>query len=97
MRYFKRLWTEPRGDRGPSWRYFEVDDRGRIVRQIEAYDDGTILKYGPLRGRAIKFDPDAMTYEIGNAEFERRWATAVFPGKIGRVGAAGAPIFTRPR
>jgi hypothetical protein len=89
MRYFKRLWTEPRGDWGASWRYFEVDDTARVVRQIEAYDNRTVLKYGPRHRRdeygklSDEFNrQDAIAYEIGKVEFERRWAnqtTAVFP------------------
>lgn len=46
--YVKRHWNEPRGDEhdawGTSWWYFEVDDEGRVLRQIEQYDSGVRLR-----------------------------------------------------
>lgn len=48
--YVKRHWNELRGDEhnawGPSWWYFEVDDEGGVLRQIEQYDSGVRLRYG---------------------------------------------------
>lgn len=48
--YVKRHWNELRNDEhdawGTSWWYFEVDDKGRVLRQIEEYDSGMCLCYG---------------------------------------------------
>jgi hypothetical protein len=48
--YVKRHWNESRGDEhdawGTSWWYFEADDKGRVLRQIEQYDSGVRLCYG---------------------------------------------------
>lgn len=48
--YVKRHWNELRGDEhdawGTSWWYFEVDDRGCALRQIEKYHSGVLLRYG---------------------------------------------------
>jgi hypothetical protein len=42
--YVKRHWVELRGDEhnawGTSWWYFEVDDNGGVLRQVELYDSG---------------------------------------------------------
>ncbi len=50
-RFFRRRWDDPRGDEfhgwGPSVWYFEVGDDGWPVRQVEAYDAGPVLRYGP--------------------------------------------------
>jgi hypothetical protein len=49
LTYVKRHWNETRGDAhdawGTSWWYFEVDDNGRVLRQIEQYDAGVSLRY----------------------------------------------------
>lgn len=48
--YVKRHWDELRGDEqdawGTSWWYFEVNDEGAVLRQIEQYDSGVRLRYG---------------------------------------------------
>jgi hypothetical protein len=50
-RFYRRRWDESRGDEfdawGPSVWYFEVDDDGWLVRQVEVYDTGPVLRYGP--------------------------------------------------
>jgi hypothetical protein len=47
--YVKRLWNHLRGDEhdawGTSWWYFEVDEEGEVLRQIEQYDSGICLRY----------------------------------------------------
>ena len=49
MRYFKRFWGETRGDQYSDWGtstwYFETDNKGEVLRQIEVYSNGTVLKY----------------------------------------------------
>lgn len=48
--YVKRHWAELGGDEhnawGTSWWYFEVDDNGGVLRQVELYDSGVRLCYG---------------------------------------------------
>lgn len=43
--------AESRGDEFDAWGhsvwYFEVDNDGRPVRQIEVYDTGPVLRYRP--------------------------------------------------
>lgn len=50
-RYFRRRWEEPRGDRYDAWGhstwYFETGTDGWPTRQIEVYDAGPTLRYGP--------------------------------------------------
>jgi Domain of unknown function (DUF5071) len=47
--YYKRHWTENRGDKhndwGTSWWYFETDGEGNILKQIEEYENGTVQCY----------------------------------------------------
>lgn len=47
--YVKRHWNQLRSDEhdawGTSWWYFEVDDEGGVLRQIEQYDSGVCLRY----------------------------------------------------
>lgn len=87
MRYFKRRWEESRGDQydewGPSTWYFEVGSDGYAVRQVEQYDDGTVLKYdddhandelGGLADQPLdvaEFTP----FEVDRAAFENAWAS----------------------
>lgn len=88
-RYFRRLWEETRGDAFDSWGeavyHFEVSDEGWPTRQIEDYETGPTLRYGPGREedeyghlgqtRLEKFeDWDSLT--IAEDEFEQAWASA---------------------
>jgi hypothetical protein len=42
MQYFKAYWDESRGDKfdswGRSWWYFETDDGGNVLRQVEKFE-----------------------------------------------------------
>jgi hypothetical protein len=85
MRYFKQFWNESRGDKfdswGCSWWYFETDDAGNVLRQIEKYDAGVVLRYdeshledefGGLAEKPVDSD------EIGGSniapqDFEQEW------------------------
>lgn len=86
MRYFKRRWDEQRGDHfndwGLSWWYFETDADGSVVRQIERYDSGAVLRYdqshldddfGKLCEVPLDLDEFA-AFEITLEEFEEAWA-----------------------
>jgi len=50
-RWFSRRWEEPRGDSLDAWGaatyYFETGEDGRPTRQVETYDAGPALRYGP--------------------------------------------------
>lgn len=47
MRYYRRRSEDPDRPygRGPSTSFFETDDAGVIVRQVEIYEDGPVLRY----------------------------------------------------
>ena len=86
-RFYRRRWDGPRGDEFDSWGhslwYFEKDDEGWPVRQVEVYDAGPVLRYGPghdedsygCLGQASLYDSDEDwgTFEITDTEFERVW------------------------
>ena len=89
VRYFGRGWDESRGDAFDSWGpavyYFEVSDDGRLTRQVETYEAGPTLRYGPEReedehgrlgqARVEEFE-DWAAWEITADEFERAWVSA---------------------
>jgi hypothetical protein len=86
-RFYRRRWDESRGDEFDAWGhsvwYFEVDDAGRPVRQIEVYDSGPVLRYGPGYekdqygglGQANLDDPDQdwSQFVLSPGAFERVW------------------------
>ena len=83
--HYRREWNESRGDEYADWGtsiwYFEVDDAGNVLRQIEVYQIGRILRYdqqhlvdafGMLADQAL--DPDEFAgYVVPVAEFEAAW------------------------
>ncbi|WP_211236783.1 hypothetical protein [Sporocytophaga myxococcoides] len=84
-RYFKRKWNETRGDEFDSWGtsiwYFEVEDNGYAVKQIELYDNGNRLKYhldkrfddyGGLGSQPLDLD-EFKEFEINQDEFDFEW------------------------
>jgi hypothetical protein len=87
-RYFKRRWTESRGDSHDAWGsavyFFETDDTLVPLRQIELYDSGQCLlydaehqedQYGMLTSEALSaWDEPPDRYEIEAAEFEHHWS-----------------------
>jgi hypothetical protein len=84
-RFYRRRWDETRGDEFDGWGcsvwYFEVGDDGWPVRQVEVYETGRVLPYGPGReedrfgglGQASLYDSgeDWSHFEIAGEEFER--------------------------
>jgi hypothetical protein len=87
-RYFKRRWEESRDDRHDSWGastwYFEVDEEGWPTRQLEVYDAGPTLRYGPghaedAAGRLSQSQLDELEdwtpWTVTADEFERAWKT----------------------
>ena len=84
-RYFKRRWDQCRGDQyddwGGSWWYFELEHSGNVLRQIEVYDNGTLLQYdqdhdddayGGL-SRSLELE-DVAGFEIESQEFLETWS-----------------------
>jgi hypothetical protein len=66
--------------------YFEVDDGGYPVRQVEVYDAGPVLRYGPGHvedqygglgyGSLDDADEDWSPFLITQDAFERAWDSA---------------------
>ncbi|MCU6499571.1 hypothetical protein LPN04_17390 [Rugamonas sp. A1-17] len=84
----KRYWNEPRGDEHDAWGasrwYFEVDENGGVLRQIERYDSGMLLCYGGqhvqdefggLSDKPIDLS-EAGYIAISSQEFEAIWRPA---------------------
>lgn len=82
---YKRYWNESRGDKYDHWGtsnwYFEIDEGGYPVRQIEKYEIGKILKYdlenmedeyGGLGDQAFDLEEYAK-FEITQEEFKKEW------------------------
>jgi hypothetical protein len=87
-RWFKRRWDEPRGDRFDSWGaatyFFEVGDDWWPLRQVEVYDSGPTLRYGPDNNEdeygqlgITRLDDleDWSPWAIPSVEFERVWSS----------------------
>ncbi|EAQ50887.1 MULTISPECIES: hypothetical protein [Leeuwenhoekiella] len=85
MKYFKRNWNETRGDQYDSWGksvwLFETDNNGEVLRQIEIYDNGKVLKYdnqniedefGMLADQNIDLT-EFNEFTIKKEEFENKW------------------------
>ena len=85
MKYFKRNWNETRGDQYDSWGksvwFFETDINGEVLRQIEAYENGKVLKYDNQNvedefGGLADQNLDLIEFEefsIEKEEFENKW------------------------
>lgn len=86
-KYFRRRWDDARGDQwsswGPSWWLFETDLDGRVIRQLEVYEDGPALRYdrdhpedqyGRLSTVTCLWElEDWSTWEINRSSFEALW------------------------
>jgi hypothetical protein len=85
FRHYRRPWPESRGDEFYSWGqsvwYFEVDQAGYPIRQIEQYERGPVLKYdaahphdqyGKLADQPLEAD-DFAGFEISAEEFAAAW------------------------
>lgn len=83
--YYKRKWDETRGDEFDSWGtstwYFEVENDGYPIRQIEVYQNGNRLKYdrnkmfddyGGLGDQGLDL-LEFKEFEVNQAEFEQEW------------------------
>lgn len=85
MRYFKRNWNETRGDQYNNWGksiwFFETENNGEVLRQIEIYDNGKALKYdnqnnedefGGLANQNLDLT-EFIEFTIEKEEFESKW------------------------
>ncbi|AUC75654.1 hypothetical protein [Olleya sp. Bg11-27] len=85
MKYFKRHWDENRGDQYEIWGksvwFFETGNNGEVLRQIEVYENGKILKYdnqnledefGGLSDQNLDLS-EFENYSIDKDEFENKW------------------------
>jgi hypothetical protein len=89
LRYFRRHWAENRGDRYSGWgeaTYFlETDGQLYPTRQMEVYENGTVLKYdSPEREddygflSYVQLDAGEFApFEITKEEFEDAWNSRV--------------------
>ena len=85
MHYFKREWSETRGDSYNNWGtsiwYFEAEPDLCVTRQVEVYVNGQILRYdrqhlkdeyGGLAEKPLDAD-DFLPFTIERSEFEQAW------------------------
>lgn len=83
--HYRRPWAESRGDAYDAWGpvayYFETDEDGVVLRQVEVYDNGPTLRYdqqhpvdefGFLADQPLNADEFA-PYLTTRDDFERAW------------------------
>ncbi|UII25050.1 hypothetical protein LVD15_17265 [Fulvivirga maritima] len=87
--YFKRHWDETRGDDYDSWGtsdwWFETDETGEVIRQMEFYEAGPVLKYNELYpedkyGGLSEVPLDLKEFKdfaITEQDFENQWNTSL--------------------
>lgn len=86
MKYFKKFWNETSADDltdnwGTSWFYFETDSNLIVLKQMQVFENGRILKYdgvnmedefGGLADQEL--DPEEFEgNEISSLEFYQIW------------------------
>jgi hypothetical protein len=87
LTFYKRRWDECRSDEHSAWRgcvyYFEVAPDGTAMRQMEIYDNGTLLQYhadhiedafGFLTNLTIDLS-EFSGFSISRDEFETAWSS----------------------
>ena len=105
MKYVKRYWDESTGEIwtnywGTSTFYFELDDDGTVLRQVQEFERQQYLKYeldypddklGALT--EVPIDPTELDFkEIPQALFEEKWANKhyqLFPEIVMTEGVVG--------
>jgi len=83
--YHKRKFNEPTTENNENWGnceyYFETNQDGEIIRQIEPYQNGKVLRYsemnikdeyGFLADQSIDLK-EFSQFEISKIEFENKW------------------------
>ena len=84
-RYYKRHFDEPRTEQSEVWGtcdyYFETNQNGEVIRQIEVYEIGKTLKYGEqlikdefgfLTDQPLVLS-DFENFAINKTDFEYQW------------------------
>ena len=86
MRYFKKNWEETTGDEltddwGVSIFYFETDKSLNVLKQIQIFENGNILKYdelnnedefGAMADQSLE-EEEFLDCEISKEEFYNIW------------------------
>ena len=86
MKYFKKNWEETTGDEltddwGVSIFYFETDDSLNVLKQIQIFENGNILKYdelnnedefGAMADQSLE-EEEFLDCEISKEEFYNIW------------------------
>lgn len=85
MKYFKRYWEEVRVEDDKNWGksvwYFETDNNGLPIRQVEEYENGIVLKYnskmnkdkfGMLADQELDLE-EFSEFKIIKSEFDKVW------------------------
>ena len=86
MRYLKKKWEETTGneltdDWGVSIFYFETDDSLNVLKQIQIFENGNILKYdelnnedefGAMADQSLE-EEEFLDCEISKEEFYNIW------------------------
>jgi hypothetical protein len=85
LHYYKRHFDELRTEQAEVWGtcdyYFETNQYGEVLRQIEVYENGKTLKYdersikdefGFLADQPLNLS-DFENFEIAKTEFELEW------------------------
>jgi len=87
LKYFKRHWNESTGnDLTASWGiscyYFETDSQLNVLRQLQIFENGQVLKYDKeyledeLGGLSeLALDEDFAPFQIDAVEFEKVWTS----------------------
>lgn len=107
-RYYRRRWDERRGDEratwGPATYWFEVGATRDPERQVEQYDGGQQLVYGPdhledEHGMLAAGRPDETEdwdpWEVSHEEFETAWREAIGHDQA-RASRSGRSATERP-
>ena len=87
MNYYKRHWDKTTGEQltdswGTSTYYFEIDQGGFVLRQIQVFENGKGLKYsseftqddyGFLSDQPLDLD-ELTPFKIDKVKFDEAWA-----------------------
>jgi hypothetical protein len=88
-KYYKRNWEESTGEErtyawGTSTFFFETDDKRNIIRQIQIFEEGQLLKYeqefpeddfGFLSNAQLD-EEEFAAFSISEKEFNNTWHTS---------------------
>ena len=107
--YFKRHWDETTGDEltddwGTSDYYFETDDNGNVLRQIQIFANGNCLKYdldylddkyGGLSEVSLDLS-DFKEHRTNQAVFDQAWESSTYK-KFPEIVCTPDTLWGQPR